>query len=644
VTGRAHRLACILLLCASSAAAQEAVDAAATSQPAYEDRLIDGGSLPVDVSFSEDAQRDGRGWPRAFRVGATTSRVTRNGVDADETGVQLSGMLDTPNHGAITLEANLRTSEQGYGYGSGHLVSLFQIGLPMNGGWLVNNSLGVTNTPAVDLARSQYRFFVPVILDNGVATEWRNAGRNLQLHGSIGQPGLLTGIHVPTFEDLGGRQASAGVQWSDGGLWSVALQAADVEDVQLDTRQLSAAEDVSAQSWFGAIAWGTPDTRAQLNLVESSTDDQSGRVGAWVDAAIQQGRTRHNFGAFHLESDLVWGSLSLTSNLQGGYYRASFQDRRWVLDGGVDYVTPVSGGGDSTIFAIGYGGYQVSSRRGLGGGLNVRQGGTDAWSAFGFVDEVNRLGIGRAQVDYATDDVRDNAQLTLNQTWNTPPSTRLGSSLFLGREEIADESANRIGIALNGGGDLRSNLALDVNARWDTSDGQASYDNVLASAALNWTFAKGWAMGANYYVSRNTWRTPLEVTSPIPGFPTVENQRSDDEGFFVNVRYQWRAGSRTTPLEGALGRGSGSINGVLFLDENDNGLFDAGEAGAPNVVVLLNGRFAARTNSEGRFEFPSVGARAVMSSPWCRTTCRCRGPCRRTAGPASRWVSATRRS
>jgi hypothetical protein len=37
-------------------------------------------------------------------------------------------------------------------------------------------------------------------------------------------------------------------------------------------------------------------------------------------------------------------------------------------------------------------------------------------------------------------------------------------------------------------------------------------------------------------------------------------------------------------------------------------MMDAGEPGAPNVLVLLNGRFPARTNAEGRFEFPSVVA------------------------------------
>jgi hypothetical protein len=60
------------------------------------------------------------------------------------------------------------------------------------------------------------------------------------------------------------------------------------------------------------------------------------------------------------------------------------------------------------------------------------------------------------------------------------------------------------------------------------------------------------------------------------------------------------------------GSGSGSLAGVLFLDANDNGRQDAGESGAANVTVLLNGRFPARTDRVGRFEFPTVAAGSHM--------------------------------
>jgi hypothetical protein len=45
---------------------------------------------------------------------------------------------------------------------------------------------------------------------------------------------------------------------------------------------------------------------------------------------------------------------------------------------------------------------------------------------------------------------------------------------------------------------------------------------------------------------------------------------------------------------------------VVFLDANYNGRSDAGELGAPNVTVVLDGRFSVQTDAAGRFDFPVV--------------------------------------
>src|SRR5271169_1873633 len=77
---------------------------------------------------------------------------------------------------------------------------------------------------------------------------------------------------------------------------------------------------------------------------------------------------------------------------------------------------------------------------------------------------------------------------------------------------------------------------------------------------------------------------------------------------FLTLRYQRSLGSQFAPLGGAPGAGSGEIAGIVYLDANDNGRFDAGEAGAPNVTVILDGRFSTRTDTNGRFDFPAVAA------------------------------------
>jgi hypothetical protein len=46
----------------------------------------------------------------------------------------------------------------------------------------------------------------------------------------------------------------------------------------------------------------------------------------------------------------------------------------------------------------------------------------------------------------------------------------------------------------------------------------------------------------------------------------------------------------------------------VFLDANANGLADANEVGVANVTVVLDGKFTARTDAQGRYEFAFVGA------------------------------------
>ena len=54
------------------------------------------------------------------------------------------------------------------------------------------------------------------------------------------------------------------------------------------------------------------------------------------------------------------------------------------------------------------------------------------------------------------------------------------------------------------------------------------------------------------------------------------------------------------------GAGSGAVQGRVFFDANRDGQQQAGEEGAANVEVLLDGRYRTRTDRDGRFEFPLV--------------------------------------
>src|SRR5205823_9267720 len=81
-----------------------------------------------------------------------------------------------------------------------------------------------------------------------------------------------------------------------------------------------------------------------------------------------------------------------------------------------------------------------------------------------------------------------------------------------------------------------------------------------------------------------------------------------ERGVFLTVRYQVARGAHFVPLGGVPGSGSGRLSGVVYLDANENGRYDAGEPGAANVTIILDGRFSVRSDPNGRFDFPAVAA------------------------------------
>jgi hypothetical protein len=104
------------------------------------------------------------------------------------------------------------------------------------------------------------------------------------------------------------------------------------------------------------------------------------------------------------------------------------------------------------------------------------------------------------------------------------------------------------------------------------------------------------------------------VVSPLSPPVAAVLPATQERGVFLTLRYKRAAGVHFAPLGGAPGAGSGEIAGVVFLDANNNGHADAGEAGAPNVTVVLDGRFSVQTDANGRFSFPVVATgRHVIS-------------------------------
>jgi hypothetical protein len=572
------------------------------AQPAYQDQLIDDGRLEPDIWLGEVQERDAGGWPRGWRIDGIYSNQSRAGFSQTDYGVGFSGFLATPLYGSWTLDGVVSNSQDA------SVATLWQRDMPFEGGWRTTNGAINVNSPSIDLARTQARWILPSSPMLGGLTEWRNVD-GTQLTAGIGEPGVFTGLYVPGFRRLDGYLGLGGGQTNLSRNWTAGVQYYGARDVTAAWQLFGDDRTFSTSSWFGATAWQEAMNRFQLNFINTDNSFDGNHQGVWADAYIQDGRYGHGFGAFHLGSNLAWGNQPIGSELRGVYYRINYASRQWLWDANVDYTAPLADNPmQTTTFVSGSVRHQLWQDLGLGAGGNSRFDGQTAWSAFAYVENVWPALINRTQVYTARNDPKREYMVTLMQTWNTPAGTRLSTSLMGGRYDDRSFSSNQYGLGLIGGGDITNELSLDANVQWLRSTGDAQPTTLLGNVGFSWRFARDFTLLGTFYRSQTRSDLPLQILSPIDQITQISQERINDRGGVLILRYETRAGSMAAPLGGAPGGGAGRVSGFVYLDGNEDGRLGAGEQGAANLTVVLNGRWSVRTDAQGRFEFPSVVA------------------------------------
>jgi SdrD B-like domain len=603
------------LSCTDVAVAQTA----APAEPLYQDHFIGGGSLPPDIVMGDSATSDTQGLARSLQIDGVASALSSHdgggNTNFSENGIVAKAQWETATYGAWSLDASARTGGSGVGpgeQGQGGVVTLRQRGMPFDGNWQADNALGDVNSPDIAMARLQPRFYLPTGPMQGLTTEWRGPS-GLQVVAGGGVPGIYDGIVVPNFRTLDGSTATAGAQWSPASQWTVGGQLIEAHDVNLAIGPvIDGAALMSSTTGLMSAAWAGDGDRVQFNVLDGNVEGKPNGLGTWIDATMSQGRFQQNAGVFRIDPNLTWGNQLISNDAQGGYYRLNYQSRQWLADVGIDEVRSVSGLGSNVTFLTGDTRYQMSRDWGIGGVANVSHtdGGT-SWSLEGYLDHLNAAGTGRAQLDYAETVSGQDALVTLNQNWSTPVGTRLSTAASIERISGAvinglQQDSTVVSLSAYGGGQFTDGFGIEGNVRWAAAvQGQAA-PGIYANVSLTWQLSTSWEILATYYDTRIGSWTPLVVESPLTPPVATPVAAMQERGMFLTLRYRRAAGAHFAPLGGAPGAGSGEIAGVVYLDANNNGRADAGEAGAPNVTVVLDGRFSVQTDVNGRFAFPAV--------------------------------------
>lgn len=610
----------VMFVLAALPFAAGAQDAPEEDAPAYQDRIIDPDKL-APLPPDEGELFDASGLPRSWRVELVTSQVERGDERLDETGVGFGGLWESEDWGSFSLDALLfRRNDERSGeadwVGS---ATLWQRNLPLEGGWRVDNGLGVLNTPAAPSQRQQYRFFLPSVPFVGASSVWSQSERGLQLFGAMGQAGVFSGSRVVSFDRADGNVGTAGAEWRWARGWTGSATALFTDGLIVpDEDGFGVFQDGRTEAGVFTTTWESATDRVQGNL-HASRGYLGDASGAWLDAQSTRGRLVYNYGAFRLEPGLAWGALPINNDAQGAYARAQYSHARWLWNIGIDHVGSVSGESFDGNYASAYVRYQAGVNLGLGGSLSVRDSASSTdFSTRWFADRRTSWGTTRLQLDQArtNDGGRDDWQLALDQDLPMRQGSRLAVSAALGKVSGDDiEDSRRWSLSALGGVSLGDRVTLDGNVRWTDGDGPDAYRGSDINLSLNWRVAARWWLTTTVYHNRGEIRSPfqLDPLAPPDQFQRLPTERS----VFLTLRYEKQSGSPAQVLGGPQGSATGSIRGSVFLDDNEDGVRSASEEPATNVTVVLDGRYTVRTDSQGNFEFPrvAVGAHEITVVP-----------------------------
>lgn len=606
-----------------------AVSVGAAEPAAYVDREIEGlAPEPVDPVAAEPY--DSTGWPRYVRL---ETRVGTRPFDPERqvrAGFSAYGLLETPNHGALSIDGTLSPRERE------STLTLRQRGLPLQGGWLVNNEVGVITPPAVSVLTTPSRVFLPSTAVRGASTEWQGPRGGVTLLASQGQPGQQQFLPDTGFDTQPGTRRRIGLQWRPDAApatpaaplgmpgWTVALQAEEGRGVLASSGRLPATTPVDARSSVGALRYEGPSARWQANWLQSQGSGGSAR-GVWAEGEWDHGPWRHGAGGYRLEPGLSWAEQPVANNLEGVYARSGWRSRQWSAEASLDLLRNLLAPRNNGYFLTLSGRWRLSATDSLSAGAAVRDFGGYNWTQYLDWRTLNGWGPAGLRLDISGgENGYTERRLTYDQEWPVPRGWQFNTSASVNHVP-ADPVLNRPGehfwgLAASGAAPLSPSASLRGTLLSErSSNGQARHAVNLGST---WRVAPRWSLEGYYQRSTGRSRQILILDPLAP--PLTDTLRLADRSFYVVLRYEFSAGSRDVPLGGRPNQGGGTIRGVVYFDANRSGTQEASERGVPNVTVFLDNRFSVRTDDQGRFEFPFVasGDRAVtvrndtLPLPW----------------------------
>lgn len=621
--------------------------------PAYEDKVMDPSALPPardDTSPVPEEEQGLRSFVSESRAGV--ARGSGDGIalrKATELGQRLAYQRETLNYGSYTLELDVRRSSDPLGLNAGLVatekdsarITLRSIGLPISPQTFADTSLGDIYSELTTALGRTYRLSLGSSTVRGASTRIFD-GRS-DTRAGVGLRGVLAGGPYPGFERVGGELAWLGHSRRIGESGFAGVQLARATDVPVfnltataGAARVSDVSSIAASAGVGSEQLADGGMRGRAVYVRSSTSDAlPAAQGLFLEGAVRLGDYRHELGLYRADPNLRYGDSLLTSDNQGAYWRVDVSGPRlnWGLGFDVEQQNPEGEPGRTPLRSLSGSAnvqYRIDRHRSFGANVSVRRAryettgdtaalgdGVRTLYASGYYQTRLQPGWGATRLRAS---VRRNQLLVANDLPATGEEVEWEQDWITGRfETMRPELTTTLGIARDrSAGVTETSPTAGVgfrvwvdptwwfsgNLRFVSRQSNLSTNRGLSGTMdTERTIGHGWTAGAS--VSLN--QAVVDVGATTVNGPVVT--RSNDKSASVFLRWEGVGGAPYqgpgVGMPGAVG--AGSVGGVVYMDANRDGDRQLGETGVPNVEVVLDGRYRALTDRNGRFDFPLVG-------------------------------------
>lgn len=471
----------------------------------------------------------------------------------------------------------------------------------------MNNTLGFQRTAISPVLNGGFRVRLPSSPLLGWGGQLINSNKDFLWF--TGQTGYYEGTAMRQFRKDGGKLLGGAYQQEVTPSFWLAGEIVNFSGNDLVRKHTSL---------LAAGQYARPDQTMEYDL-HLLTDNDS-NLGLWADGMqYLPANYQLRYGVFYLQPDLTWMDRPIANNQAGLYLRTDKQAFQYTLSAGYDYLDSGLDDGilpaSTTHSSFINGNYRIT--RNLTLGLNANLGlrninsleneSQTFWRLNNFMFYKFPVGMSRLELfiselssKNSIDDDRMQG-LRLSHEWRMPQSLRLTTEFRLEQTDQSGHERNYSEAGMIFHQDIGDNLTWGLNASVYRDSGRSSsYDGIGLNMDMRWNFLPDWYTSLNMLYNANRIDTGNFSLIAFEDHPKSSS-------FWLTLSYNKASGQPLMSLGRNTGAaGSGRVSGIVFYDENRDFIRQPGEKPAAGILVLLDGRYEAMTDSEGRYTFDPV--------------------------------------